>query len=319
MSDTGAGSPPSRVAVVGAGTMGTGIALCFAVAGSSVGLTSRRAETRKRAQAAIAAGLGRLVAHGALDEAAARSARARVRVVGDEAAALDGAALVIETVVEDLDVKLDVLARLEAAAPADAVLATNTSSLSLDALASALRAPSRFAAMHWFNPPELVPLVEVVAAPGTAPITLDRTVAWARAAGKQPVRLDREVPGFVANRLQYALMREAWALVESGVCDYAAVDTAMTAGIGARWAAVGPFETMDLAGLDVHASVAAELFPKLSTATEVPAALRDAVAAGRLGVKTGDGSRGSYDDAAIASLVRHRSAILLALAQRSRC
>jgi 3-hydroxybutyryl-CoA dehydrogenase len=295
--------------------MGAGIALSFALAGSSVRLCARREAARERALRQIAAGLDALIAHGGLEWEAAGAARARIDLVAEAGQAVAGVALVVESVVEDLAVKRELLARVEQEAPADAVLTTNTSSLSLAALSESLRDPTRFAALHWFNPPELVELVEIVAGPATAPATLERLVAWARAAGKTPVRLEREVPGFVANRLQYALIREAYALVDAGICDADAVDAAVTAGLGARWAAVGPFESMDLAGLDVHLAVARRLFPLLTTAAAPPPGLGALVDAGDLGVEAGRGLRGSYSPDAAAAIARRRATTLLALAR----
>jgi len=293
--------------------MGTGIAVCFALAGSAVRLSGRREATRQRAQRQIAASLEALVAHGGVERGAAGAARDRIAVVAEPGQAVEGAALVVESVVEDLAVKTELLARVERDAPADAVLTTNTSSLPLAALSDGLRDPARFAALHWFNPPELVELVEIVAGPATAPATLERLAAWTRGAGKTPVRLERDVPGFVANRLQYALMREAYALVDAGICDRRAVDAAVTAGLGARWAAVGPFESMDLAGLDVHLEVARRLFPLLASTAAAPPALGALVKAGDLGVETGRGLRGSYSREDAAEIARRRATTLLAL------
>ena len=306
---------PARVGVLGAGTMGCGIALSFALAGSLVRIHARRDATRDRARRRLAAGLEALVAHGGLARDAAGSAGARVELVADGDEAVAGAALVVESIVEDLAVKAEVLGRAEAAAPPDALLTTNTSSLPLAALSESLRDPGRFAALHWFNPAELVELVEIVAAPATAPATVEQLVAWSRAAGKTPVRLERDAPGFVANRLQYALIREAYALVEAGVCDAAAVDAAVTAGLGARWAAVGPFESMDLAGLDVHLAVAGRLFPLLAADEAPPAHLRALVEAGDLGVETGRGLRGEYSPDATDAIARRRASTLLALSR----
>ena len=306
--------PPSRVGVLGAGTMGAGIALCFALAGADATVNARRAESLTRARAQVDASIALLIGHGRIDDEAATAARGRIAYTEDAVRAVADADLVVETVVEQLDVKQALLERVSAAAPREAVIATNTSSLPLEQIAASVAEPARFAGLHWFNPPELVELVEVVAAPATSPDTIERLMAWSLAAGKRPVRLERPIAGFVANRLQYALLREAYALVESGVCDTAAVDTAVTAGIGARWAAVGPFESMDLAGLDVHLEVARQLFPELANAGEAPARLRDAVATGRLGVKSGHGLRGRYDAAHVAELADRRARILLDLA-----
>ena len=239
--------------------MGAGIAARLALAGIATTLVVRRAEAVDAGVLAARARLANLVRLGATSQSAADRAAARI------AATLgwsdDGVDLVVETVAESLDVKLEVLRLAEDALTDGGLLVTNTSSLPLDALAAPLARPERFAGWHWFHPAELVPLVEVVAAPGTAPDVIERLVALTAQLGKASVVVARPVPGFVANRLQYALLREAWALVEAGVCTPADVDRAVVDGLGARWAAIGPFQTVDLAGLDVHEAVAHELYP----------------------------------------------------------
>ena len=308
---TGEALPP-RVAVIGAGTMGAGIALAFALAGAGAGAVSRSEATLTRARRQIESSLGLLVAHRRIDRTQAAAAASRVTFSTDLAGAVESAGLVVESVVEELDVKRRVLAEVAALAPQDAVIATNTSSLALGELAASVARPARFAGMHWFNPAELVALVELAPAPDTEPATMERLLGWSLAAGKRPVRITRPVAGLIANRLQYALMREAYALVSAGVCDFDAIDTAVTAGLGPRWAAVGPIESMDLAGLDVHLAVAAALFPTLNSAHDPPEIVRDAVAEGRLGAKTGAGLRGSYDEARIAAIAKRRARALLA-------
>ena len=235
---------PREIAVVGAGTMGAGIARIFADGGASVRLTARR-------------------------ESSLEAARARagedVRMTTDLDEALAGAGLVVETILEEVEPKRAVLARAEELAGPGAILATNTSSLSLEAVGRDLKHPERFAGLHFLNPPELVEVVEVVEADSTSRETLEALRTWMEEIGKAPVLVRLDVPGFVVNRLQYALLREAYALVDAGVCEFEDVDRAVTYGLGARWAAIGPFETMDLAGLDVHAAVAANLWPELAT------------------------------------------------------
>jgi 3-hydroxybutyryl-CoA dehydrogenase len=285
---------PREVAVIGAGTMGAGIARVFAEAGCSVRLCARRTTS--------------------LEGAKPRLGEHAVELTTSSEDALAGATLVIETIAEALDPKRELLALAENVASPDAILTTNTSSLSLAALAEGLRRPERFAGLHWFNPPELVELVEVVGSVRTAPGTIEALLAWTEAIGKAPVAVRRDVPGFVANRLQYALLREAYALVDGGVCSAAEVDRAVTHGLGARWAAIGPFETVDLAGLDVHAAVAANLYPELANGREQPATLAQTMASGALGVKNGRGLRGEYEPGAIADLVARRDRILAGLA-----
>ena len=234
--------------MIGAGTMGAGIARIFAEGGTSVRLMARR--------------------EASLDSARERLGEADMRLTTSLDEALTGADLVVETIVEQVDPKREVLTRAEELAAAEALVTTNTSSLPLAAFEGALSRPERFAGLHFLNPPELVEVVEIVGGEDTAPETLETLAGWMEELGKAPVVVRRDIPGFVVNRLQYALLREAYSLVDSGACSFADVDRAVTHGLGARWAAIGPFETMDLAGLDVHAAVAANLWPELANTTE---------------------------------------------------
>ncbi len=227
--------------------------------------------------------------------------------------ALTGAELVIETIVEDAAPKREVLERAEALAAPDAILTTNTSSLPVASLAGALRRPERFAGLHWLNPPELVELVEVVAGERTADATVETLAGWMELLGKAPVVVRRDLPGFVVNRLQYALLREAYALVDAGVCSFADVDRAVVHGLGARWAAIGPFTTMDLAGLDVHAAVAANLWPELASGGEPSSTIAHALESGARGVESGRGLLGGYPAAAAAELRDRRDRVLRGL------
>jgi 3-hydroxybutyryl-CoA dehydrogenase len=275
--------------------MGAGIALVFARAGSQVALHARRRSTLERARARI------------------REVKPRVLLTRSLERAVRDAELVVESVIEDPVTKRSLLARVEQLAPEGTLLATNTSSLPIAELASVLERPGALAGMHWFNPPELVDLVEIVAGPATAPEATATLAEWAVALGKTPVVVRRDVPGFVANRLQYALIREAYGLVAAGVATYADVDAAVRSGLGPRWAAVGPFESMDLAGLDVHQEVARRLFPTLSNDREPPPDLMRLVADGNLGTKTRHGLRGRYSSAAVAALEQRRASVLRAL------
>jgi 3-hydroxybutyryl-CoA dehydrogenase len=310
--------PPDRVAVLGAGTMGGGIALSFARAGSTVKLTARRASTLQAARTRIDESLRLLVASHALHTDDAGRTVDRISTTQDLEGAVQDAELVVESVTEDLDVKHEVLTRTQSAAQAGTVLVTDTSSIAIDDLAAALDRPETFAGMHWFNPPELVLLVEIVSGSRTDPEVAQRLVEWTRALGKRPVHLRRDISGFIANRLQYAVFREAFALVRDGVCDYADVDETMKAGLGARWAAIGPFESLDLAGLDVHEAVARRLYPQLSADQEPASSVMELVAQGHLGCKTGRGLSGDYDEEAIGALRRRRAQVLLALEQLNR-
>lgn len=310
-----AGRLPEAVAVVGAGTMGSGIGLSFALAGCQVRVTARRPASLEAGRRRIEASLELLAANERVDAMQAGVASERIAFTTNLDAAVTGAGLVVETISEELEAKRGVLARAERAAGEDAVLATDTSSLSVDALADVLARPERFAGFHWFNPPELIELVEVVSGTRTAPVTAAALVGWARALGKVPVHVRRDVPGFLVNRLQYALVREAYALVRARICTYAEVDDAVKSSLGPRWAAIGPFETFDLAGLDVHLAVAEQLFPDLDASTDPPAEVRELVAQGALGCKSGRGLYGDYRDDEITALVERRAAVLAELAR----
>jgi 3-hydroxybutyryl-CoA dehydrogenase len=253
-------SLPREVAVIGAGTMGAGIARVFADGGARVRLSARRRES--------------------LDAAGGRLGRAEVLLTTSLDEALDGADLVVETIVEEVEPKRAVLRRAEELAAPEALVTTNTSSLRLATLEDGLEQPERFAGLHFLNPPELVELVEVVGGRHTSSGSLETLADWMQELGKAPVIVRRDTPGFIVNRLQYALLREAYALVESGVCSFEDVDRAVVHGLGARWAAIGPFETMDLAGLDVHAAVAANLWPELATGTEPSPSIATAIESG---------------------------------------
>jgi len=294
---------PARAVVIGAGTMGTRIAACLARAGVLVCATARRPQTLRSAAAAIRTALADL------GDDAERPAD-RVLLTTDADDELSRADLVIETIREDLAAKTAVLGHLTQRARPGAIVTTNTSSLDLAALAAATAGPERFAGLHWFNPADLVALVEVVPAPGTSAATIETLSSWMLGLGKTPVVLTRSVPGFVANRLQYALIREAYALVADGVCTWADADLAITSGLGPRWAAVGPFQSMDLAGLDVHLAVARALFPLLAADSEPPDLLADLVAAGRLGAKSGAGLLGDYPPERREALAALRDSVL---------
>lgn len=304
---------PRSVVILGAGTMGTGIALTFANAGARVAITARRQSTLDDARRRLDESLRLMAQHGLVTTAAVEQVPARVSMAPFDDLDFE-VDLVIESVAEDLAAKVDILHRTEARTPARTVLTTNTSSLSLRTLSDALERPQRFAGFHWFNPPEIVALVEVIPGPDTSAQTLRTLVDWASGVGKVPVPISTEIEGFIANRLQYALMREAYALVEGGICGLADVDKVMRACLGPRWAGVGPFEAMDLAGLDVHLEVARRLFPVLSNASEPPTLLGRLVSQGALGTKTGRGLHGDYDESTIGDARERRIAALVALA-----
>jgi 3-hydroxybutyryl-CoA dehydrogenase len=171
------------------------------------------------------------------------------------------------------------------------VLASNTSVIPITRIMEGLRHRGRALGTHWWNPPFLVPLVEVISTEWTDPAIIDRTIALHANAGKTPVHVKRDVPGFIGNRLQHALWREAIALVQAGVCDAETVDTVIKASFGRRLAVLGPLENADLVGTDLTAQIHRIVLPDLDTSRDVQPYVTDLVAAGRLGMKTGAGFR----------------------------
>ena len=191
-----------------------------------------------------------------------------------------------------MEIKKRFLAELSELAGEETVLTTNTSGLSISELGKAVRVPRRFAGTHWINPPHLVPLVEVIAGDETAPETLNVVSRLLEKIGKKPVLVKKDVPGFLLNRLQFALLREALHIVESGIADPKDIDDTMRYGLGLRYAVVGPFETADLGGLDAFRNVGSYLFADLCDSGDLPEPLSRLCREGAYGVKAG---RGFYD------------------------
>ena len=275
-----------KVAVVGAGTMGGGIAYVATLAGCSVALTDIRPEAIPPAIQRIGDLFTGGVKRGKLEEADVAAAATRLRADRDLASAVAEADVVIEAVVEDLAVKQRLFAELERAAPAEALLATNTSSLSVAAIASGMRRPGRLVGMHFFNPVPAMKLVEVVAHAGVNRAAVDQAVELARAFGKEPI-IVQDAPGFASSRLGVVLGLEAMRMLEQGVASAEDIDKAMELGYNHP---MGPLKLTDLVGLDVRLAIAEYLHRSLEEPQfEPPRILRDKVAKGELGRKTGKG------------------------------
>jgi 3-hydroxybutyryl-CoA dehydrogenase len=273
--------PP--VAVVGAGLMGSGIAACFAAAGHEVAVHDPQPEALAAAPGRIATCLEAI--------GAPADALASVRVEALPRDALAGAGFVFEAAPEDMKLKQEIFARLDAIAAPGCVLASNSSAMRPTEIAARVEHPGRTVGTHWWNPPHLVPLVEVVRGERTTDETVERTFELLAAVGKVPVRVERDLPGFVGNRLQHALWREAFQLVDEGVCDAETIDTVVKNGFGPRLAALGPMENSDLVGLELTLSIHEYLLPRLTPPSEPAAGLRERIAAGRTGMAAGEGWR----------------------------
>jgi 3-hydroxybutyryl-CoA dehydrogenase len=275
---------PARVGVIGGGRMGAGIAQVFLAAGARVAVVEAGGEAAAAARGRVADGLEEAARRGKLDGDVA-TVLDRLTVV-DSPAALDReTGLVVEAVPEHADLKAQVLRTAEAAVTPDAVLATNTSSLSVTELASALERPARFLGLHFFNPVPASKLVEVVVAQETAAELVGIAGGWVRALGKTDIVV-KDSPGFASSRLGVLLGLEAIRMLEEGVADAEAIDTAME--LGYRHP-MGPLRSTDLVGLDVRLAIAEYLHRTLGERFAPPQLLRDKVAAGELGRKTGRG------------------------------
>ena len=275
---------PETTAVIGGGRMGAGIAQVFLGAGGRVTVVEAGAAAAEAARGRVADGLEEAARRGKLSGDVG-TALSRLALV-DSATDLDPATgLVVEAVPERADLKVAVLTAAESAVGPDAVLATNTSSLSVTELAAALQRPARFLGMHFFNPVPASKLVEVVVAPETAPDVVDAARGWVRALGKTDVVV-RDSPGFASSRLGVLLGLEAIRMLEEGVADAEAIDAAME--LGYRHP-MGPLRSTDLVGLDVRLAIAEYLASTLGDRFSPPQLLRDKVAAGELGRKTGRG------------------------------
>lgn len=274
--------------VVGAGLMGIGIAVQLARAGSSVHLLDTDPERLAEVLPTAERLLGDLAAAGLHDAAGSPEVLARL-TTGVDPAALGGASWVVEAVPERLELKHLVYRQLEDVLDDDALLSSNTSGILPSALAAALRHPRRFLVTHFWNPPHAVPLVEVVPAPQTDQATRDRAMELLSAMGSRPVLLKKELPGFIGNRLQYAVLREALAIMRDGVAGPEEIDLVMTSSLGRRYATTGPLMGADLGGLDTFREIAGLLMPELAKDEDVLDLLDEQLAQGRNGWRSGAG------------------------------
>ena len=279
---------PSSVAIVGAGTMGVGISHVFAANGIPTVLVDATAEQSQAAVARSLELLARLEEAGSVETGSAGTAEGRLSAAASIADAVQGADLVLEAVVERRAVKLAVYGEIEAAAMPDAVVATNTSSIPIGELAAGLERPSQFLGVHWFVPPLLVPCVEVITAAATDEGVVQEVVRALRSLGKEAVVVG-DGPGFVANRIQFAMFSEAARIVEDGIATPEQVDAVVRSSFGFRLPFFGPFTIADMAGLDVYADIFDTLEGGLGARFSAPAILREHVDRGEFGVKAGRG------------------------------
>ena len=296
------------VGILGAGLMGHGLALEFARAEYNVLMYDSIEDQRRSAPSRLRGSYKTIADMGMTELGSADETLDRIRVVDSIEELGDASDYVLEAVTEDLDIKKAVFARLDQVCGPDTVLASNTSALSPTVLGSATDRPNKVVVTHFFIPPYLLPLVEVVPGKETDADTVDIAVRICESIGKTAIRLTKEVQGFVVNRLQYAMFREALALVQNGIVSPEDVDKATTMSWGNRLAVFGPFKIADIAGLDTYEFVSKTVFPTLENGDDVAQFFADKIASGKHGAKTGEGiylwPEGALDEAR-AQIARH--------------
>ena len=280
-----------KIIIAGAGLMGTSMAQIFAQNGYEVTIYDIVEPVIEKSKNLIRINQEEQVKEGDVTKEESIALQKRLHHTTDKDSFKD-CDLVVECIVEIMEVKHLFWGEISKLVPEDAVLASNTSGLSITRIAEAIYKPERFAGMHWFNPAHLIPLIEVIKGDCSAVETVDYLYDLALKLGKEPIRVNKDVPGFIGNRIQLAILRECLYLVENGVGTYEDIDRCMKYALGFRYACLGPFEVCDMGGLDTFYHIAEYLYPDLSDEKAPQKTLKDLYEAGEYGVKT---KKGFYD------------------------
>ncbi len=281
--------PIQSVAVLGLGTMGHGIAQAFAAGGIECHLYDDVAEARASVVDRVRHNLDDFVRFDLIAAHEVEPILSRLHVHSSVGEASQGVQLVVEAVREDLVAKQALFAEIESCVAADTILASNSSSFPISQSGVRLRHPERALVTHWFNPPHIVPTVEIVPSPATSEAIVQSTLDVHRRIGKLAIVIRRELPGFLVNRVQVAVMREVWSLLGQGVASVEDIDAAIRGSMGFRLAALGPLRIHDFGGLDIQAAVYRNLCPQICSDTEIPKVVEQIVAQGHYGFKNGHG------------------------------
>ena len=293
-----------NISVLGAGIMGHGIAQSFLMGGYPVMLYDIQESILKTAKSHIEGNLDLFYRSGLIGKEDIAPALRRLSTTVDLKHAVDESDFIVEAALEDLALKQKLFEEVESFCGKDAIIASNTSSLTLKEIGIRVKNKERLVTTHWFNPPHIVPTVEVVKSKWTSDETLETAYGLLKKIRKMPVKINFEIPGFLVNRIQMAMYREIVDLHEKGVANAADIDRAIKGSIGFRLASIGPLLTMDLAGLQLFLKVYANLAPHIQSSTEPPSSLQDMVSEGLDGIKSGKGfydyavdfSRGDFDE-----------------------
>ena len=279
----------TKVGVVGAGIMGHGIAQTFAQYGYQVALVSRREETLSEALRKIRANLVRFVEHMIIQEDATERVISRIETSTRLEEAMSDVDFVVEAVIEDMDIKRTVFQSLDSACPRHAILASNTSGLSITEIASATKRPERVVGTHFWNPPHIMPLVEVIKGSHTSEETFQATCELMERVGKIPAKVMKDVPGFIGNRIQHAMYREIFSLLDQKVATAEDIDKVVKLTFGGRLSILGPLTIADFNGVDLFLQVQSHLLKCIDRSMEPAGILSELVEKGYIGVKAGRG------------------------------
>ena len=294
-----------NISIIGSGMMGHGIAQVFAAQNYNVVLLDVQQELLSKAIDGIRSNLTFLAQRGMGKKKEIEPILRRIRTTLDLKEALSGTQFVIEAVSENLALKQKIFQDLDSLSPPETILATNTSVISITEIAQNARKRERIVGTHFWFPPYLIPLVEVVKGRDTSSETMERTYQLMKNAGKHPIKCMKDVPGFVANRLQHALWREAISIVEHGIADAATVDEAIKNSIGIRLAVLGPIENADMVGLDLTLAIHDTVLKDLEASPHPSPLLKEKVNKGDLGFKSGKGFYDQWSPEAMKQVREH--------------
>lgn len=280
-----------KIGIAGAGTMGSGIAQIFARKGYEVVMTDISEEFLEKSKKLVSIFNSSLIEEGLMTESEIENTIKNISYSTDKRVFSD-TDVIIEAIIEKMDIKQDFWREVEEIAKPDAIFATNTSGLSITGISKKIKNKDRFIGMHFWNPPHIIPLVEIIRGDGTEDKTVDTLVELVKRIDKEPVVVQKDAPGFIGNRIQFAVFREALNIVEEGIATFEDVDRAMKYGPGFRYPIIGPLQTADLGGLDTFYYISSYLFNELSDVKEPQEVLKKLMDNNELGVKS---KKGFYD------------------------